>query len=231
MYADHSSYKKRMARSASDVHRSGTFRPQPTLHPFDQGLLELRLDRLRHGQGFLVVRERLLRATRCIQRAAHRGVDACRVGCQGFGLLCFREGLRSSLLRQQDAGLLCMTQRSGEGNIEVSVVEEDAVVDDRRGLELLELFVGIQRAGAKLKAGEDTGTHQDRAIDRSRHIVWIIEVERIRGDQWLAGNAVVAVVRNPLAEVGKPAILNSVRVEVALHGFQLLPPIGAGIAE
>ena len=178
-------------------------------HRRDQRLLEPGFDGLCQSERFPVVRERVLRAAAGIQRFAQGCVDAGRIGRQSLSLLCFFQGIRKLVSRQQQARFLHVTQRGSEWNVEVSIVYKDAIVDDRDGFELLELFVGIQRAGPKLKAGQHTGAHKYRAIDCRRHIVRAIEVKRIGRNQRLAGYAVIAEVRDSLTEVGKPAILDA----------------------
>ena len=73
-----------------------------------------------------VIKERILRVAARVQRCAQGRVDPGRIGRQSLGLLCFRQGLRNLILRQQHTRFLHVAQCGGEWNVEMAIVDEDA---------------------------------------------------------------------------------------------------------
>jgi hypothetical protein len=53
-------------------------------------------------------------------------------------------------------------ERPGQRDIEMAVVDEDAVVDDRRRLQILKLSVRVEAAHAGFKAGKNAGADEHR---------------------------------------------------------------------
>ena len=89
---------------------------------------------------------------------AEQCVGADRVGCELRGLLCFYQRLLRVIRGQQVARGLRMSDRGGDWNVEVSLINEHSVIDDIHRLERFELLVRIElRAGTELESRENTG--------------------------------------------------------------------------
>jgi len=86
----------------------------------------------------------------------------------------------------------------------------DAILDHAGRLDGLELLVRIEFTWPELESGKIASTDQHHAIDRfGSAIEFLVDPQSVKSGQRFAGYAVVAGIDHTLAEVNKPAVLNS----------------------
>ena len=111
-----------------------------------------------------------------------------------------------------------------------AVVDGDAVGDDVVGGALEEGLVGVQEAGAELVAVEVGVADEDGPVDDGGHLDAHL-AGGVGGGERAAGDAVVAGQEKGCDEVGKPAVVDVVLVEVLLCQLELLTPVGSGVRQ
>ena len=106
------------------------------------------------------------------------------------------------------------------------------MLDGCVGLDVEEAVVGIEGSVAELDAGAIAVADEDGASDDGRDVHGEIEPpEGDGGGEALAGNSVVGGLDGSVGEVGEPAVGDVESVGVGLDGFELLGPVGVGVAE
>lgn len=91
-----------------------------------------------------------IRAFQLHQDETQLGLGLQRIGREFNRYFYFRERLVKMIALGQQLRLGDVIQSGGQRNFEVSVENEDALLDHRRGTKPLKLIVRIQRAGSKL---------------------------------------------------------------------------------
>ena len=104
-------------------------------------------------------------------------------------------------------------------HLEGAVEHPHSVLDDGGGLERLEAAVGIMDVRAQLVSGEVGDADEHGAVDHRWHVGLQARRSRCPGGQRLAGDAVGARLDGRRGEVGKPAVLDTTLVDVALHAL------------
>src|SRR5258708_38262666 len=108
------------------------------------------------------------------------------------------------MLPQQVRGLDCTVERRSVWNLEGTVIDKHAVLDDSCWLECHEFTIRAQQAGARFVESQGNVAEEHRSLDDWRRIKLQAEPHRVHRGQRLSRDAVSAERNCPLGRGSKP---------------------------
>src|SRR6266849_2419721 len=112
------------------------------------------------------------------------------------------------MLLQQVRGLDCTVERCSVWNLEGTVIDKHAVLEDSCWLELHEFTIWAQQAGARFVESQGNVAEEYRSLDDWRRIKLQAEPHRVHRGQRLARDAVSAERNCWLDRVSKSTLWN-----------------------
>src|SRR6476620_3098815 len=113
----------------------------------------------------------------------------------------------------------------------MSVVYENAMLDDGCWPEPRELVIGIQFVRAELVSRQNSSTDEHGAVNTGGNIDRGLQPRGCNGGERFAGNAVILRIRNHVGEICEPAILHISLIKIVFDRLQLLSPVGVRVTE
>jgi hypothetical protein len=124
-----------------------------------------------------IVWSRVLAAPERCQCIAESHLDRCRSGSERSGHLGLSQRVIEATLPVEPSGALQVAQRRGERQLQVTLEDEDPILQERARLACIETRVRVERARAEPDPAQLPGADEHRAVDlrRDRQLFGLID--------------------------------------------------------